>query len=161
VLHIALPGVLEATVALGSPRRAVAAATTAVAAVAIAFAVAGRGCGGDADGPAGAVRALLAAARAGDREQVLALLGPATRARLDRAAARASELEGGGRRHRAIDLLEVGAPDHEPLALAVQDEQGDRAAVELVDRSGARTRLELVRVGGAWRVELPAAEPAR
>lgn len=140
----------------GAPRRGLGLAATALAAVALAVGVAGRGCGDEADSPAGAVRALAAAARAGDREAVLELLGPRTRAWLDQAAHRAGQLAGGNTRYTAIDLVGAarGAGGAGRLRLTVRDEQADRAVVEVVDELGTRTALETVRVGGRWRVEL-------
>lgn len=140
---------------LDTRRPAIAAAATALAAIAIAVAVAGRGCDDGEEGPAGTVRALVTAAKAGQRERVFELLGPATRARLERAAARASELDG-GKPHRAIDLLEVAAPTADLATLAVRERDG-RTFVELVDHRGERSAVEVVRDGGGWRVELPAA----
>lgn len=144
---------------LDTRRSAIAAAATALAAIAIAVAVAGRGCGDRAASPASTVRALVTAARAGDREQVFELLGPATRARLERAAARASELDG-GRPHRAIDLLEVAAPTADLSAMVVRQREDGRTFVDLVDHRGERTAIEVVRVDGAWRVELTGATGA-
>jgi hypothetical protein len=152
VLQISVGLVNEARM-LASRRRALAAATTAVAAIAVALAVAGRSRDARADGPDGAVRALMRAAKDGDRARVLELLGPATRARLERDAALARE-QGGDRALVAADLIEVEAPAARG-ALEVT-RAGDRAEVVLLDADGARSAFAVVRVAGRWRVELPA-----
>src|SRR5690606_37707236 len=87
---------LGAAVLTPAKRRALAAAVTALLAVALAAAVAGRGCSSEDDTPEGAVRAFVAAARAGDHEALFELLGPATRARLERSAVHLGILTGEG-----------------------------------------------------------------
>jgi hypothetical protein len=143
-------------VVLGSRTRALAAAVTALAAVALAAAVAGRGCMGDDNSPEGAVRALLAAVRAGDTAAILTRLGPDTRGRLDAAAQRATELVGSGRRYQPVDLVSIGEPGPGATSLVVSRQGGDRAEVDILDEQGNRTTVEVVRVSGEWLVELPA-----
>src|SRR5262249_50465159 len=109
---------------LGTKRRLIAAAATVGAAVALALAVSGRG-GAVGDGtPAGAARAFVAAARAGDRRAAWELLGPRTRARVEAAAQAATEKVGGARRYGPLDVLDVAAPErtYEPTALVVRTE---------------------------------------
>jgi hypothetical protein len=137
----------------GANRRGVALAATALAAVAVAAAVAGRGCGGADQTPDGAVRAFAAAARAGDRETMLELLGPKTRRWLDEAAASGSRMVGGARGFRPIELIGVG-PASGAARIAVRSEEGGVARVEVVDEQGNRSDLEVVEVDGRWRVEL-------
>ena len=106
--------------------------------------------------PLAAVKALEAAAKDGDRAEVMALLGPRTLAALTEDARVASE-QAGRRRLTPAELLAVGwsAPSDELVEVREVERQGDRAQVELVGKRGARQRLEVVRVDGAWRVELP------
>jgi hypothetical protein len=137
-------------------RGGLAAAVTALAAVALAAAVAGRGCGSEDDTPDGAVRAFAAAARAGDRETMVELFGPETRAWLDGAAARASQLIGGSRRYDPVDLINTGALAAPPARIVVRQEEGGRARVEVTDEAGQRAMVDLVEVDGHWRVELTA-----
>lgn len=136
----------------GSRRRAIAAAATAVAAVALAAAVAGRGCGSEDDTPVGAVRAFAAAARAGDREAMFELLAPATQARLEDAAGRASNLVS-ARRYLPQDMISLAGPG-EPRSFELRSEAGGRAVVDAIDDRGGRTSIELVEVDGRWRIEL-------
>jgi len=137
----------------GVSRRGVALTATALAAVALAAAVAGRGCGGADQTPDGAVRAFAAAARAGDREAMLELLGPDTRAWLAQNAARGSQMVGGARGFHPVDLLGTG-PASGAARIAVRSREGGVARVEVVDEQGNRSDLEVVEVDGRWRLEL-------
>jgi hypothetical protein len=104
--------------ALTSRRGAIAAAASALAAIALAAAVLGRGCGVAPPGPDAAVKSLVQAARAGDREAVWVMLSPAT-------------------------------------DLRVVSRDGDRAVVELGGPTG-RARIDVVRIDGRWKIDLPA-----
>jgi hypothetical protein len=118
--------------------------------------VAGRSCRVSQPGPEAAVRDMIQAAKTGDRDTVFALLTPATRDRLDAEAKRATDLVGASQRYAAKDLISIGASDGEsdPSDITVLEEHGDRAVVELVSPAG-RARLELLRVDGRWRIDLP------
>lgn len=150
---------------LGSRRRAITLAASALAAVAFAAAVAGRGCSVDDDSPEGAARAFAAAAKAGDRAAIHKLLGPATRARLARATKRATDLVGGAKRFDELDLIGLGSPLETFVVnefivkgrIAAADSGGERdvTIVELVDGNGRRSQLTMVEVAGSWRVEVP------
>lgn len=137
----------------GASRRGVALAATALAAVAVAAAVAGRGCGGVDETPDGAVRAFAAAARAGNRETMIHLLGPKTRAWLEEASADGSRMVGGSRSFQPVDLIGAG-PSSGAARIAVRSNDGGVARVEVVDEQGNRSDLEVVEVDGRWRVEL-------
>ncbi len=150
---------------LGSRRRAITLTASALAAVAFATAVAGRGCGVDDASPEGTARAFAAAVRANDREAILALLGPETRARLAWATKRATDLVGGGKRFDEQDLIGLASTDN--FVVDEIDVEGklpaestgaarDYTVVELVDSAGQRATLYLVEVDGAWRIEVPA-----
>ncbi|HWN67677.1 MAG TPA: hypothetical protein VNM90_08550 [Haliangium sp.] len=138
-----------------SRRRALAAATSVLAAMALAASMAGRGCRVDGDDPIGAVRAFADAASAEDHEALFELLGPATRAGLEAAARRATDLAGGAHRFDAIDMLSIGTASTSQRELRMTERNDDRAVVELVATSGERARLVTVHVDGAWRIELP------
>lgn len=142
--------------ALGTRRSTIAAVASAFAAMALAAAVAGRSCRVSQPGPEATVRELVQDAKAGDRQAVFELLAPATRARLETEAKRATDLVGGAVRYTAPDLISIGAvdPGATPTDITVIDERGDRASVEIVSQAG-RARLELVQVDGRWRVEMP------
>ena len=142
--------------ALGTRRSTVAAVASALAAIALAAAVAGRSCRVTQPGPEATVRDLVQAAKAGDRDAVYELLSPATRARLEVEAGRATDYVGGAVRYRAKDLISIGAvdPSATPTDITVVEESGDHASVEIVS-PGGRSRLELVRSDGRWRVDLP------
>ncbi len=142
--------------ALGTRRSTVAAIASAAAAIALAAAVAGRSCRVTQPGPEVAVRDVLQAAKAGDRDTLFELLTPATRARLEAEARRASDLVGGTVRYGAKDLISIGASEGipDPTDITVLDEEGDRARVEVVSPAG-RAQIELRRVDGRWRVDLP------
>jgi hypothetical protein len=150
-----------------SRRRALAAATSVLAAMALAASMAGRGCLVGEDDAVGAVHAFAAAAKAEDHEALFELLGPATRAGLDAAARRATDLAGGAHRFDAIDMLSIGKASASPRELRVIERKDDRAVVEIVGSGGERARLVTVHVDGAWRIELPeytlepGAEPRR
>lgn len=142
--------------ALSSRRSTMAAVASALAAMALAAAVAGRSCLMTEPGPADCVRDMVQAARAGDRDLVLELLGPATRERLDAEARRASDLAD-SEFYTARDMISIGSSQGiaEPVDVAVVDQRGDSAIVELVSPT-TRSRIDLVRIAGKWRVELPA-----
>jgi hypothetical protein len=100
---------------------------------------------------------MLQAARTGDLDMVFELLTPATRAGLEAQARRATDLVGGSERFSAKDLVSMGSSDGvaAPTDITVLDELDDRAVVEIVSPAG-RSRVELVRVGGRWLIDLPA-----
>ncbi len=143
--------------ALTTRRSTVAAVASAIAAMAIAAAVAGRSCRVSQRGPEAAVRDMLQAARTGDLDTAFELLSPATRAGLEAQARRATDLVGASERFSAKGLVSVGSSDGVPAPtdITVLDELDDRAVVEIVSPAG-RARVELVRVGGRWLIELPA-----
>jgi hypothetical protein len=124
--------------------------------MALAAAVAGRSCRVTQPGPEVTVRDVLAAAKAGDRDAVYELLGPATRERLEAEAKHATDLVGGAVRYAAKELISIGSSEGvpDPTDITVIDEGTDRATVELVS-PGGRARLSLVQVDGRWRIELP------
>jgi len=142
--------------ALGTRRSTVAAVASALAAMALAAAVAGRSCRVTTPGPEVVVRDLLAAAKAGDRDAIYDLLTPATQARLESQAKRATDLVGAAVRYTAKDLISIGASDGvaPPSDITVIDERGDHATVELVSPNG-RAKLDLVKSDGRWRIDLP------
>jgi hypothetical protein len=141
--------------ALTSRRSTIAAVTSALAAMAVAAAVAGRSCRVSQPGPEAAVRDLLQAAKTGDRDTVFAMLAPATQARLEVEAKRATDLVGASMRFTAKDLVSLGSSDGvaTPTDITVLEERGDRAIVEVVSPAG-RARMDLVLVEGRWRIEL-------
>ncbi len=143
--------------ALGTRRSTVAAVASALAAMALAAAVAGRSCRVSTPGPDVAVRDMLQAAKTGDRDVVYELLGPMTRERLDIEAKLATEKVGSAVRYSAKDLINIGAsdPSAAPTAITTIEEHGDYALVEVVAPSGERWRVDLARIDGAWRIELP------
>jgi hypothetical protein len=142
--------------ALTSRRRALAGAASALAAFALAVAVVGRGCGSAAPGPESAVRNFVQAARAGDRNAVWQLLSPATQQVLEREAMQATDLVGSSTRYRALDLISIGSSDDvaAPSRFAVTSKTADRATVEVAGAAGL-SAVELVRVNGRWRIDLP------
>jgi hypothetical protein len=149
--------------ALGTRRSTIAAVASALAAMALAAAVAGRSCQVTPPGPEMTVRDLLQAAQTNDRDLVFELLTPATRARLEAEARRATDLVGAATRYTAKDLISIGASDNvaPPTDITVIELRGDHAIVEIVSPAG-RSRLSLYKIGGRWRVDLPrygAAQP--
>jgi hypothetical protein len=99
---------------------------------------------------------MLQAAKTGDRDAVFSLLSPATRERLEVEAKRATDLVGAARRYAARDLLSIGSSDGvaAPTDITVVEELGERAVVEIVSPAG-RSRVDLVRLDGRWRIDLP------
>lgn len=142
--------------ALTTRRSTVAAVASALAAMAIAAAVAGRSCRVSQRGPEAAVRDVLQAARTGDVDTVLELLSPRTRTGLEAEARRATDLVGASERFTARALISMGSSEGVPAPtdITVLEERDDRAVVEVVSPAG-RSRLELVRVGSRWLIELP------
>lgn len=141
--------------ALGTRRSTIAAVASALAAMALATAVAGRSCQVTQPGPEMTVHDLLQAAKTSDRDLVFELLTPTTQQRLEAEAKRATDLVGAARRYDAKDLISIGAGDVAmPTDITVIEERGDHALVEIVSPAG-RSRLQLQRVGGRWRVDLP------
>jgi hypothetical protein len=141
--------------ALGTRRSTIAAVTSALAAMALAVAVAGRSCQVTKPGPEVTVRDLLQAAKEGDRDLVFELLTPATRARLEAEANRATDFVGASTRYTAKDLISIGATGDAPTDITVIEQRGDRAVVEIVSPAG-RSRLTLYDIDGRWRVDLAA-----
>lgn len=150
-----MPGEVMA-LALGTRRSTIAAVASALAAIALAAAVAGRSCRVTQPGPEMTVRDLLQAAQTNNRDLVFELLTPATRARLEAEAARATDLVGAATRYTAKDLISIGASDNvaPPTDITVIDERDDHAVVEIVSPAG-RARLHLYKIDGRWRVDLP------
>lgn len=151
-MPVHLPGV---ALALGTRRSTIAAVTSALAAMALAAAVAGRSCQVTKPGPEVTVRDLLQAAKQGNRDLVYELLTPATRARLQQEANRATDLVGASTRYTAKDLISIGATGEAPTDITVIEQRGDRAVVEIVSPAG-RSRLQLYDIDGRWRVDLAA-----
>lgn len=143
--------------ALTSRRGAIAAAASALAAIALAAAVLGRGCGVAAPGPDAAVKSLVQAARDGDRKAVWVMLSPATQRALEARAQKATDLVGSSTRYGALDLISLGSSDDvpPPTDLRVVLRDGDRAVVELGGPTG-RARIDVVRIDGRWKIDLPA-----
>lgn len=142
--------------ALTSRRGAVAAAASALAAIALAAAVLGRGCGVTEPGPDAAVRSLVQAARAGDRKAVWRMLTPSTQQALEERAKKATDLVGSSTRYTALDLISIGSSEDVPPPVDIRtvSRAGDRATVEI----GGPTpeRIDVVRVDGRWKIDLPA-----
>lgn len=117
----------------------------------------GPGCRRSADpGPGQVVERMLAAAKAGDRAAVAALLGPRTHARLQQAMKSAERVSG-----RVVlaphDFLSVGRapPAWEPAGARVIRQDERSATVEVSSAAGDRHPVELVRTEDGWRIELP------
>lgn len=143
--------------ALSGHRRTWAAAVSVLAAVTLAIAVAGRGCSVTTPGPEVAVRNLIAATAEGNRQAVFALLSPQTQAKLEEKAERATDLVGSNVRYTALDLISIGASNDVPPPTSIKVAEwraADHAVVEIVSAAG-RAHLDVVRVKGKWRVDLP------
>ncbi|HEY5920904.1 MAG TPA: hypothetical protein VIV11_04500 [Kofleriaceae bacterium] len=102
------------------------------------------------------MRDLLQAARTNNRDLVFELLTPQTRTRLEAEAKRATDLVGAATRYTAKDLISIGASDNvaPPTDITVIEQRGDHAVVEIVSAAG-RSRLQLYKIEGRWRVDLP------
>lgn len=141
---------------LSSRRSTIAAVASALAAMAVAAAVAGRSCRVSQPGPEAAVRDMLQAAKTGDLDTVFDMLAPGTQARLEVEARRATDLVGASIRYTAKDLVSIGASDNiaAPTDITVIEELEDRAIVEMVSPAG-RSRMQLVKIDGRWKIEIP------
>jgi hypothetical protein len=132
------------------------AAAVAVLVAALSLGLTG-GCGrDDGSSPEGAVRALVASARAGDRLAVYQRLGPRTRARIEELLTSARKT-GATRILRPEDLVTVGwvPPAWEAAGTRLLSHRGDDAEVEVYSAAGDRQTVKVVREGGSWKVELP------
>jgi hypothetical protein len=138
-----------------SRRYNIALGATVIAASALAATAFGRSCTRPPSGPEAAVRSVLAAAATGDRQAVFDRLSPTTQERLSAQVQRATDLVGGGVRYTVLDLISIGSARDPAAELTVTEQYGDRAIVEVVYQSGARTRVVTVRVNGTWRIDLP------
>ena len=71
-------------------------------------------------------------------------------------AQRATELVGSNVRYSALDLIAIGSAEDVPAPsrIEVVRRDGDHAVVEVVSEGG-RSRLEVVRIDGRWRIDLP------
>ena len=132
----------------------VTAAITVLIAMALAAAVAGRGCNKDSDGPTEAVRAFLKASNTGDRDAMLAMLGPKTREQLQSAALRATTLVGGEGRYAARDMLTPHNNGPEAVSVVNMGRDGDRASISLTDAQGKKSTIIVVLIDGEWLLEL-------
>jgi hypothetical protein len=115
-------------------------------------------CEAESTDPEGVVRQFIGAVERGDEEEVIRLIDPASRNRLEEMARRANAHAGGGKRFRPRDFIAVGQEvPGVPLAGIKKIREGaDRSEVELIgEKGGRREVLELLRVKGAWRVVLP------
>jgi hypothetical protein len=116
------------------------------------------GCSGRDDGssPEGAVRSLIAAARAGDRLAVYQRFGPRTRARVENLLSSARKT-GATRILRPEDLVTVGwvPPAWEAAGTRLLQRHGDEAEVEVYSGGGDRQSVRVVRENKSWKVELP------
>ncbi len=137
-----------------SRRNGITAAITALFAMALAAAVAGRGCQAAEDGPTEALRAFVAASAAGDRDTLLEMLGPKSRAQLDNAANRATKLVGGERRYEARDMLQPVTGGAGTITIVNMGQDGNRASMSITDQHGNRSIVTVVLVDGQWLVEL-------
>lgn len=139
---------------IGSKRRALAAASTALFAVVLAVAVAGRSCTGETRGPISTVQAFLEARETGDRELMLEYLGPATRARLEEWARDLTQLAGGDRRYSAVEMLKGLKDVPMPEDLELVSSANGRAEVAVVVNGQRLAVIPLVDTASGWRIEL-------
>jgi hypothetical protein len=88
---------------------------------------------------------------------VFELLSPATQARLELEARRATDYVGAAIRFTAKDLVSIASSDSQgtPPDITVIDERGDHAVVLVTSPPANRARMELVRIDGAWRIDMP------
>jgi|GEM_PF-2391456 len=119
------------------------------------LAVANCGRGAQRD-PEAVVELFIAAANAGDSEEVYELLGPRSRGRLDELRQSAKRVSG----RLALqpkDFLSAGrAPaGWEPQGVRLLRKSNVDAVVQVYSAAGDRYSLNLVREGHAWKVELP------
>jgi hypothetical protein len=126
--------------------------------VAVAAALAACSCLGRDDGssPEGAVRALIASSRAGDRQAVYQRLGPRPRAHIQELLS-SSRKTGATRILKPEDLVTVGwvPPAWESAGTRLLSHHGDDADVEVYSAGGDRQSVHVVRENGSWKVELP------
>ncbi len=117
-----------------------------------------------AQAPAEQYRAFAAAARAGDADAVWSMLSERSRALLD---ARAQEVSARAPKGvlpasgRDLVLGDVAPRPAKLESVVVARESRDAAVLTVKVEGGDPQEVTLVREGGAWRVVLPGAAPAR
>ncbi len=118
-----------------------------------------------AQGPADQYRAFVAAARAGDSDAVWSMLSERSRAALDdRAREVAARAPAGVLPASGRDLVvgDLAAHAGRVQSVVVTRESRDAALLAVrVEGAAEPQEVSLVREGGAWRVVLPGAAPAR
>ncbi|MBL4632901.1 MAG: hypothetical protein JKY56_03465 [Kofleriaceae bacterium] len=135
-------------------RSGVAAAITALFAMALAAAVAGRGCNETEDGPTAALRVFVTTAAAGDRDALLEMLGPKSRAKLENAANKATKLVGGERRYEARDMIQPVSGGAGDISIVSMGRDGDTATMSVTDAIGNKSLVTAVYIDGSWLIEL-------
>jgi hypothetical protein len=114
-------------------------------------------CGGRDDGssPEAAVRSLIAAARAGDRQAVYQRLGPRSRAHIQELLS-SSRKTGATRILRPEDLVTVGwvPPAWEYAGTRLLGRHGGEAEVEVYSAAGDRQSVRTIREADGWKVEI-------
>ncbi len=115
------------------------------------------GCGEEEPPPVSTAREFVQAVRAGEVEQVLALLDTPAVEYVAQAAERASDQVGGRRNVEPQEMLQVvGVDPHFQVGEAeVVESDEKRAVVRLHGADGTSQSLELVNENGSWRVHLP------
>lgn len=125
--------------------------------------VAGAGCSATPTdrSPVGVAKRFVASVQARDTEAIFELLGPETRARLEKAAKRATQLGGGKPVRQAHEMLSPAwrsraEPNWTPKGFKLLSKTDTRARVEIRgEKKGQRAVLTLVREDGRWRIKLP------
>lgn len=106
--------------------------------------------------PVASVRALAEASREGQVEEVMRLIGPATRARLEESARLAAK-QGARYEVRPRELLAVGwaQPRFRIEDVREIERRGKHARVLVSGRGGEREEVTAVKERDGWKIELP------
>ena len=106
--------------------------------------------------PTSAVRAFAQAAREGSSEQVMHLIGPATRSRLE-ADARLAAKQGGRYEVNSRELIALGwtTPRFRIEDVYEIERRGEKSRVAVSGKNGAREEVSLVKEADGWKIELP------
>lgn len=115
------------------------------------------GCGDEEPAPVQAARQFAQAVRAGEVEEVLAMVDAPTVAHVEQAAVRASDQVGGRRSVEPQEMLQVVDVDPHFQVDEAELVEGDahQAVVRLTGADGTAHLLTLIQENGSWKVHLP------
>lgn len=128
------------------------------AGISAALAVLVTACGPSDRRPEEAVQLFLKAVQAGKPEEIYELLTPENQNRLKKMAKMATAQTGGSQHFKPYQLIVAGhsTPAHRPGEISLIHEKENRARVKILSQDKKRHEiLNLIRILGHWRIQLP------